>query len=187
MIAERNRKRTIEESTTGSLLQNLSNMYMFRAWAAGYTSMTVKCSTAKNNKRIILSYKSIEHVQMCRCADTTKCIIWMFSEESLWSFLKLLFVIHETKQTISGTKVDFLEDKSSLQTKNWRYSAVSQTTGTLPVYSWQERRHTILFLLSPASQSFKKKSKRRTRISMQTLECPKGPVSESETTLTNSE
>jgi hypothetical protein len=49
--------------------------------------------------------------------------------------LKLLFVIHETKQTISGTKVDFLEDKSSLQTKNWRYSAVRQTTGTLPVYS----------------------------------------------------
>lgn len=31
MIAERNRKRTIEESTTGSLLQNLRNMYMFRA------------------------------------------------------------------------------------------------------------------------------------------------------------
>jgi hypothetical protein len=31
MIEERNRKRTIEESTTGSLLQNLKNMYMFRA------------------------------------------------------------------------------------------------------------------------------------------------------------
>jgi hypothetical protein len=31
MIAERNRKRTIEESTTASLLQNLRNMYMFRA------------------------------------------------------------------------------------------------------------------------------------------------------------
>jgi hypothetical protein len=31
MIAERNRKRTIEENTTGSLSQNLRNMYMFRA------------------------------------------------------------------------------------------------------------------------------------------------------------
>jgi len=43
--------------------------------------------------------------------------------------------------------------------------------------------------LSPLTSisKFKKKSKRRTRISMQTLECPKGPVSESETTLTNSE
>jgi hypothetical protein len=59
----------------------------------------------------------------------------MFSEESLWSFLKLLFVIHKNKQTISGTKVDFLEDKSRLQTKNWRYSALRQTTGTLAVYS----------------------------------------------------
>jgi hypothetical protein len=75
MIAERNRKRTMEESTTGSLLQNLRNMYMFRARAAGYKSMTVKCSTGTNNIRIILSYKSIEHVQMCRCKNTTKCII----------------------------------------------------------------------------------------------------------------
>jgi hypothetical protein len=45
-------------------------------------------------------------------------------------------VCYTPEQTdISGTKVDFLEDKSSLQTKNWRYSAVRQTTGTLPVYS----------------------------------------------------
>ncbi len=113
---------------------------------------------------------------MCRCKNTTKCIIWMFSEESLWSFLKLLFVIHQNKQTISGTKVDFLEDKSSLQTKNWRYSAVSQTTGTLPVYSWQERRHTILFLLSPASQSLKRNQRdglesRCKRSSAQKVQC----------------
>jgi len=83
----------------------------------------------------------------------------MFSEESLWSFLKLLLVTHKNNQTISVTKVDFLEDKSSLQTKNWRYSAVRQTTGTLAVYSRKERRHTIVFLLSPGSQSFKKKIK----------------------------
>jgi hypothetical protein len=28
----------------------------------------------------------------------------MFSEESLWSFLKVVFVVHENKQTISGKK-----------------------------------------------------------------------------------
>jgi hypothetical protein len=56
----------------------------------------------------------------------------MFSEESLWSFLKLLFVIHKNNKWY---KSGFPRRQEQLANKNWRYSAVRQTTGTLAVYS----------------------------------------------------